>query len=153
MHRTPLRCSLAAAALFASAPCALAQQQTILITPPLQLGTPQNPGLNTGAQCIATNATLQTRQITLQMFDGLGVPTKPEDGPVAQAVAPLAVAVLDDGGYTQPTSAAEGVRYCLITVAGTANDVRATLCLRSDAPEGRCTVAVEATTLSVTPIQ
>ncbi|MEW6270529.1 MAG: hypothetical protein AB1689_14665 [Thermodesulfobacteriota bacterium] len=149
--------ALLVAALLATS--ARAQQTTILVTPPLQLGNPSfapEGEADVGVECIAVNTTLQPRHIALQIFDGQGVQTRPPTsptptpGPTPTPIPPFQAAILDDPGYESPGSAAAGIRYCMIVVEGSANDVRTTFCLR-DAPVGRCTVAVEASEL-VAPI-
>lgn len=126
-------------------------QTTVLVTPPLQLGDPSAEGIpGYGVECIATNASFEARRIAIQIFDGQGVPTAPPasptatPGPTPTPVPPFQAAIRDDPGYDSPGSAAAGIRYCVITVDASADDVRTTFCLR-DYPVGRCTVAVEGT--------
>jgi len=153
MHRALVSVlATTAVALAAGALSARAQDATVLITAALQLGTP-NTDEDLGALCTATNVTFEARRIQLQIFDGQGIRTAPAatptprpgetPSPTPTAIGAFQSAILGDAGYTSPGSSAAGLRYCVVIVDGTADDVRATMCL-TDLASGRCVVSSEA---------
>jgi len=143
---------VAAVALAGGTLSARAQDATVLITSALQLGTP-NTEEDLGALCTATNVTFEARRIQLQIFDGQGIRTAPAatptprpgstPSPTPTPIGAFQSAILGDAGYTSPGSSAAGLRYCVVIVDGTADDVRATMCL-TDLASGRCVVSSEA---------
>ncbi len=154
MHRALVSVLVATVVLLAAAAARVgAQEATVLITSALQLGTP-NTEEDLGALCTATNVTFEARRIQLQIFDGQGIRTAPPaatptprpgstPSPTPTAIGAFQSAILGDAGYTSPGSSAAGLRYCVVIVDGTADDVRATMCL-TDLASGRCVVSSEA---------